>query len=239
MKMKQKAMMIAALAVFAVSCGQQATGDNTLTAKEKSEGWELLFDGKTMNGWHVYNMGKAPSAWSVKDGALVCTQGAAKEVGDLVTDKEFKNYELQFDWKISKQGNSGVFINVAERPDLPAAWATGPEYQLLETSHPDNENPKKRTGGLFALFAPESGAAMKPQEEWNQSTIRQVDGKIEFYLNGKLTLRQDLQSRQWKDTVAATHFKNYADFGKFTSGHIALQDWNKGVSFKNIKIKQL
>ncbi|SHM74534.1 protein of unknown function [Chitinophaga jiangningensis] len=239
MKMKQSAIVLAALAVFTVSCGSQGTADNELTSTEKQEGWELLFDGKTMHGWHVYNMGNVPSAWSVKDGALVCTQGAAKDVGDLVTDKEYKNYELLFDWKISKEGNSGVFINVVERPDLPAAWATGPEYQILEASHHDNENPKKRSGGLFALFAPVNAAPLKAQEEWNQAKIRQVDGKFEFYLNGQLTAQQDLNSQQWKDTVAATHFKNYADFGKYTAGHIALQDWNKGVSFKNIKIKQL
>ena len=88
---------------------------NQLTAQEKEEGWKLLFDGKSMQWWHLYNRGDAPSAWIVQDGELYCQPiFDATEHGDLVSDQEFKNYELAFEWKISEGGNSGVFINVLE-----------------------------------------------------------------------------------------------------------------------------
>jgi hypothetical protein len=74
-----------------------------------------LFDGKTINGWHLYNKGKVASAWVVKNGELKCDPmilDAERE--DLVTDKEFENFDLKFEWKISKEGNSGVFSTLSK-----------------------------------------------------------------------------------------------------------------------------
>ncbi len=126
---------------------------NQLTPQEKKEGWVLLFDGKTTNGWHLYNRGKIASVWQVNNGELVCQPENYKaEQGDLVTDRTFKNYDLRFEWKIAKEGNSGVFVNVLERKDIPTAWASGPEYQLLDTAHPDYTiSPKKRAGALYSF----------------------------------------------------------------------------------------
>jgi hypothetical protein len=78
-----------------------------------------------------------------------------------------------------------------------------------------------------------------PPGQWNESRIRQQDGHVEFYLNGVLTTQMDLGTAAWADSVARTHFKTYPAFGKRTSGHIALQDWYKAVSFKDIRIREL
>jgi hypothetical protein len=175
----------------------------------------------------------------VKDGELVCGPDKRLVHGDLVTDKEFTNYDLRFDWKINKEGNSGVFIDVQERPDIPATYASGPEYQILEVSHADNSNPLKQTGAIFNLTKQANPGKPTVSGEWNTSRIVQQNGHVQFYLNGVLTTEQDFRSAAWTDSVAKTHFNTYPEFGKHVSGRIGLQDWFKAISFKNIRIKEL
>jgi len=120
-----------------------------------------------------------------------------------------------------------------------AAWMTGPEYQLLEKAHVDFDKPEKKPGSLYAFTKEPATVTNNKPGEWNQSTIKQVNGVIEFYLNGVRTAKQDLTSQDWKDAVAQTHFKAYPEFAMITKGHIALQDWQKPVSFRNIKLLPL
>jgi hypothetical protein len=222
------------------ACEKEAAGPNTLSKAEKSEGWVLLFDGATTNGWHVYNKGKVASIWQVKDGELYSDpENMSLETGDLVSDRQFEDFELKFEWKMTKGGNSGVFINVLEREDIPTPWASGPEYQLLENSHQDYTNEVKRPGCLYGFDAQKTTVESFPFGQWNESRIRQVDGKIEFYLNGVLTAEKDLTSAEWQASVAESNFKGFPEFGKRISGHIVVQDWAKGVSFRNIKIREL
>src|SRR5277367_3165639 len=170
-------------------CSGTTSQNNTLTDQETRDGWKLLFDGKTTDGWHLYNRGKVPSAWIVDTGVLYCKPDGKLEHGDLITDKEYENFDLQFEWKIIKNGNSGVFVDVQEDTSIRTAWASGPEYQLLEESNPDNASPLKKSGCLFGLYPQLNPAALKPFGEWNQSRIVQSNGKVEFYLNGILTLK--------------------------------------------------
>lgn len=225
--------------LFSCANPNPSLADNQLTDQERSDGWVSLFDGKTTKGWHLYNKGNIPSSWSVRDGELTCSTDPKTQHGDLLTDKQYENYDFKFDWKITPKGNSGVFINVVERQDLPTAWASGPEYQLLDSAHPDYAIPLKRSGAIFGLDGRLNPVDDKAAGEWNHSEIKQFDGKIEFYLNGVLTVKEDFNSQLWKDSISHTHFREYPEFGKHTRGFIALQDWYKGVSFKNLKIKGL
>ena len=230
-----------AAACFVASIFYSCSGkrDNQLSDQEKKDGWTLLFDGKTTDGWHLYNAGKVPSKWMVKDGVLYSDTSDQYLQGDLTTDKEYKNFELTFEWQIQEQGNSGVFIDVVEKPDLHATWVSGPEYQLLDKSHPDNAISNKRSGAMFGLDSPRTAVNLKPAGEWNQSTIKQVNGKVEFYLNGVLTVQEDLNSPSWSAKVAQSNFKNFPEFGKHLKGHIAFQYWSKGVLLRNIKLREL
>lgn len=229
---------IAAMSVLA-ACSPAKDKNNVLTDQEVKDGWTLLFNGKTTDGWHLYNRGKVPSAWVVVNGELYCKPDGRLEHGDLVSDKEYENFDLQFDWKIIRYGNSGVFIDVQEDTAIRTAWASGPEYQLLDDSNPDYANPLKRSGALFGLFPQLHAADIRPGGEWNQSRIVQRNGKVEFYLNGISTLEEDFRSPAWADTVRKSHFGQFPEFGKHTRGRIGLQDWSKGVSFRNLKIKEL
>ena len=89
---------------------------NTLTAEEQAAGWELLFDGRTLNGWKRFNHDSIGPLWSVQDGVIVCdgkglTEGTADVGGSLMTLKSYGNFELAFDWKLSPGGNSGVITS--------------------------------------------------------------------------------------------------------------------------------
>ena len=236
-------LLILAFGFMNISCSEKKIGNNELSDSEIKDGWQLLFDGKTAQGWHLYNKANTPSAWIVKDGELFCNPDTFEvEHGDLVSDKEYANFELKFDWKITSAGNSGVFINVIERDTIPRAWASGPEYQLLDHEGIGKEYLKDSTKWAACLygFMPQKNVS-KPKSagQWNESRIVQNNGKIAFYLNGILTAEQDLTSETWKGMVANSGFKYFPLFGKNTKGRIALQDWSKGVSFRNIKIKEM
>lgn len=215
---------------------------NQLLDIEKEQGWELLFDGKTLNGWHLFNNSDSTrfSAWEVRKGVLYCNAtDETKVFGDLVTDKEFENYELVFDWQMALRGNGGVFINVQESPEYTATYQTGPEYQLLEPEHMDTKTPLKRPGCLWGLSPQVNQVAAKPTGQWNTTRIVQQAGKIQFYLNGKLTAEEDLKSPAWRTKIANSGFKDAPGFGKATQGRIALQNWYFESWFRNMKIREL
>ena len=241
--MKKNLWLALAIISLFYACQKPQNEPNTLTEEEIKEGWQLLFDGKTTDGWHLYNKGETPSAWMVVDGTLFCNPDTFEvDHGDLVTNKTYENFDLTFEWNITKAGNSGVFFNVQEAPEYPTAWTTGPEYQLLDNSGVPAEYLENRTHWAACLYGfkeIDSTLVPKPSGEWNLSRIKQIDGKIEYYLNGALTAQEDLKGENWANLVANSNFKTFPAFGKATSGHIALQDWSKGVSFRNIKIKTL
>ena|ERR1700744_4724814 len=231
-------VMIISAATF-VGYAYTADPNNKLSANEKAQGWKLLFDGISTSGWHLYNSQSAFTVWKAKDGELFCDPNDKTGPGDLITDKEYKNFDLKFDWKLPKGGNSGVFLNVLERKDIPTAWASGPEYQLLDNANADYAKPEDRSGCLFGMTSQKTPVKTKPADTWNHSEIKQKDGKVQFFLNGVLTTEQDFTSKAWTQKVAASHFHGFPEYGKHTSGHITLQDWATGVSFRNIKIKEL
>ena len=245
-KMKKHSIIAGILAIaisilFLPGC----SGDkeqNVLSDQEKKDGWTLLFDGKTMNGWHLFNRGSIPSAWSVDSGMLVCNPHA-KDVkhGDLVTDRVFQDFDLQFDWKISKAGNSGLFINVLERPDLGTTFSTGEEYQLLDDRNVPPEylsNLSHKAAAIFGVV-PNTSNTVPKSGEWNHSRILQQNGAVTFWLNDVLTVQVDLKSESWKSLVAASSLSKYREFGGAVIGHLALQDWTNGVAFRNIKLREL
>ncbi|WP_104381224.1 DUF1080 domain-containing protein [Sphingobacterium sp. HMA12] len=227
------------MSAMLISCDQEISQPNTLSEKEKTEGWQLLFDGKSLDKWHVYNQTGTNPAWVIKDGILYCDPNNQSNRGDLVSNETYQNYEFQFDWKLEKEGNSGVFINVQEKPDINATWQSGPEYQLLEDSHADFSIPQKKAGCLYTFLPQQNFVNTKTKAEWNTSRIIQKDGKVTFVLNNKITAEMDFNSDKWKSMVQQSHFKDFPEFGKNTSGKIALQDWSRGVSFRNLKIKAL
>ncbi len=206
--------------------------ENTLTAKEKADGWVLLFDGKTTHGWRSYKKTEAGAQWQVIDGVLTLTQGGG---GDLVTDKDYTNFELAFDWRISKMGNSGVMYHVSEGAgDHP--YLSGPEYQLLDNAH--GEPPLETAAGLFGLVAP-SKDVTKPVGEFNHSLLKVDHNHVEHWLNGVKVAEYTIGSEDFENRIKGTKFEKWPEFAKHDTGLIVLQDHGDGVAFRNIKIHVL
>jgi len=241
------------LATLCVNCcfSQAGTGTpaNTLSKKEKSDGWQLLFDGQSTNGWHSYGRPSAGKAWSVKDGAIYLdAEGkknmAAGESGDLVTNEEYGNFDLKLDWKIGLKGNSGIIFYIHEdTSQYHDSYNTGLEMQVLDNGtptrlgHPDGKLYTHRAGDLYDLLA--SKETVHPQGEWNHVEIICNKGKLDFYMNGVHTLSTTLWNENWKQMIAISKFKAMPDWGTFRQGKISLQDHGEEVAFRNIKIRKL
>ena len=218
---------------------------NTLTSKEKTEGWQLLFNGKNTDGWHNYGKQNAGPEWKVEDGGLHLDASMPnKEGGDLVTNNEYGNFDLQLDWKISDKGNSGVLFYVNEDPaKYEETYFTGPEMQILDNGtptrlgQPDGKIYTHRAGDLYDLLP--SKEVAKPLGEWNHIEIKSLNGKLDFYMNGVRTLSTHMWDDNWKKMIAISKFKDMPGFGTFKKGEIALQDHGDDVWFRNIKIRKL
>jgi hypothetical protein len=215
---------------------------NALTAKEKKAGWLLLFDGKTTDGWHTYNKNRVTKNWKVVNGALVMDpkEKTKDEGGDIVTNKEYENYEFSTEWKISEAGNSGIIFNVKEDPKYPDTYTTGPEMQVLDNiKATDNKKENHLAGLLYDMAGTAASSKPKPVGEWNVAKIIQNKGHLTFYLNGIKTVDVQQGSEEWKAMIADSKFKTWPDFASATKGKIAFQDHGHEVSFRNVKIRKL
>ncbi len=147
------------LVVFASLKFLDVSAQGTLTDQEKKEGWKLLFDGQTTAGWRNYGGDKIGEAWKVKEGVLYLDTSKKKDWqtlggGDIITDKEYENFELSIDWKIEACGNSGIMFNVVESTENQYAWYSATEVQVLNnTCHPDAKIIKHRAGDLYDLIS--------------------------------------------------------------------------------------
>jgi len=212
---------------------------NQLTQQEKTKGWQLLFDGKTLNGWKTFK--DQPGSWKVTDGML-CSASADAGNADLLTNGVYENFELDIDWKISPEGNSGILYLVTE--DYDQTFLSGPEYQLIDDDgFPEKIEDWQKTGANYAMNPPAIKAAKKPGE-WNTTKIIVNKGHVEHWLNGKKVVDYTLWSDEWKKQKAAGKWKDAAGYAASKSGHIALQSSHSnvetsGICFRNIKIQQL
>lgn len=216
-----------------------------LTEEQKAEGWKLLFDGKTTSGWHKYGGGPAGSAWKVADGMLyldtaIKENWQIKGGGDIVTDEEFDNFHLKLEWKIAKDGNSGVIFYIHEdSAKYTWAWETGPEMQVLDNNgHPDAKIEKHRAGDLYDLIS-SSKETVKPAGEWNQVEIIADNGRLDFFLNNENIVSTIMWDDTWRKMIAGSKFVKMPDFGTYKKGRIGLQDHGNMVWFKNVMIRKL
>ncbi|MFM9075824.1 MAG: DUF1080 domain-containing protein, partial [Bacteroidota bacterium] len=114
---------------------------NTLTDQERSNGVSLLWDGKSTTGWRGAYKEKFPEkGWEIRDGELsVQPSGGGESVngGDIVTEKMFGAFDLQFEFRLTPGANSGVKYAVTEKENNQGS-AIGLEYQILDDEqHPD------------------------------------------------------------------------------------------------------
>ncbi|ULQ58378.1 DUF1080 domain-containing protein [Flavihumibacter rivuli] len=242
-------MAIIAMAMLACNnqpSGEAGTADSAVTlttvTMDSSAAPVALFDGKTLAGWHAYNKPGEIRNWVVQDGALVCLGKAHGDTGgDIVTDKEYENFELSFEWKISKGGNSGVMYHVIEDPKYKGPYETGPEYQVIDDiGFPQKLEEWQKAGADYAMnLADTTKKKLMPVGEWNSSKIVFNKGHVEHWLNGEKIVEFQAWTPEWEKEKKEGKWKDYPDYGSAKKGKIALQDHGDQASYRNIMIREL
>lgn len=220
------------LSMLTVGAAQSQSMANTLTDAERAAGWKLLFDGQTTAGWRGY-LKNAVTGWQVVDGALT----RAAEGGDIITTEQYRNFELALEWKIGPGGNSGVFYRAVEGPS--AIYFSAPEMQVLDDAlHADGQSPLTSAGSNYGLH-PAPRGVVRPVGEWNAVRIVVQGNQVEHWLNGRLIVRYQLHSNEWKTLVAGSKFAQWKEYGQAREGHIGLQDHGDWVAYRSIRIRVL
>ena len=223
-----------AIALVAAGTATAQSAPSTLTPKEKADGWSLLFDGHTTSGWRGYKQQSMPAGWSVVDGTLT----KSTETGDIVTTREYGDFELDVDWKIGSGGNSGIFYRGTEEYDH--VYWSAPEFQLLDDANaPDGKSRLTAAGSDYALYPAPAGIVKAAGEGKTTRSIGE-GAQVKNRVNGTKIVSYELWSPDWTAKVKQSKFSPYGHYGMAKRGLIAIQGDHPGLlALRNIKIREL
>lgn len=214
--------------------------------QQKSD-WVWLFNGTSTDQWVSAKSDQFPKeGWAIENKTLVVnknTNGKGQEAklvrgGDIITKKTYSRFDLEFEFKLAPGANTGLKYFTKKYPD---SSILGCEYQLIDdTGNKDianDTNDKRRTAGLYELFAPTS-RQLKPIGEWNKGRIKVEGTQVIHWLNGVKVVEYTMGSPEFKKAKADSKFKDVEDFGT-APGYILLQDHGDEATFRNIRIREL
>ncbi|MBS1543323.1 MAG: DUF1080 domain-containing protein [Bacteroidetes bacterium] len=250
---KPFAFILIAVLTTLLACQKSAKNDdqnseavmNMLTDEEKASGWELLFDGKTLNGWKRYNHDTIGPLWSVRDSAIMCNgeglgEGSKAAAGSLMTIKQYSNFELTLEWKLSPKGNSGILYHVVEKPELKHDYESGPECQILDDpAYVGQINDAQRAGSNYDMYPAAADRKVNPPGQWNSVRIIYNNGHVEHWLNGQKVVEFQEGTQDYQERFKKSKWVDYPQWNQSNTGSISLQDHGAPVYFRNIKIKVL
>ncbi len=232
--------LILAAGIFYTGCRNAA---NKLTEQEAADGWVLLFNGKNLDGWRDFKgSGDTITApWKAEKGTLTSLGLGSDSTGYIVTKKEYENFILAFDWKISKGGNSGMLYHVVERPQYKVPYVTGPEYQLIDdVGFPDHLEDWQKAAADYAMYVCDTTKkVLNEVGKWNTSKIVFDNGHVEHWLNGQKVIEFQAWSDDWFARKGSGKWENAPEYGLARSGVFAVQDHGSRIWFRNMKIKEL
>jgi hypothetical protein len=232
-------LLLLLLGVTACKQEKRESGESMsqLPEKQTVQPWISLTNA---SDWRGYNMDSLPSNWSVEDGLISCFGEAGDMGGDIISKQTYDNFELEFEWKISEGGNSGVFYQVVEDTIYHSPYQTGPEYQLLDDAgFKEPIQDWQMAGANYAMHVPNGKKRLNPAGEWNTGRIVFNRGKVEHWMNGEKILEFDKFTEDWQKRRDSGKWNDYPDYGKANEGYLALQDHGAGVWFRNIRVRRL
>ncbi len=207
-----------------------------LSAPASGAGWTALFDGQTFNGWTTQNGDPVTeAAWHIADGMIHLDTSAGRG-GNLITDRDYADFELLFEWKISEGGNNGIKYRVKDYDGR----VLGCEYQLIDDERNKNLRPTQMTASLYDVYEPRVyDDLLKPAGEFNRGRIVVCGSRIEHWLNGYLVVAATVGSPEWAARIADSKFSDAEGFGANRLGRIMLTDHGDDVWFRNIYLRPL
>lgn len=221
---------------------------NKLTKNELDSGWEMLWDGETTKGWRGAKLEAFPEeGWEIKNRELIVLAsggGESEAGGDIVTLKNYSDFELMVDFKLTPGANSGIKYYVDTNINKGAGSSIGLEYQILDDQlHPDaklgNHAGSRTLASLYDLIQADIEKPTKPIGEWNRAHIVSKNNQVTHYLNGAKVLEYERMTPEFRTLVSESKYVVWPNFGELKEGQILLQDHGDLVHFKNIKIKEL
>ena len=202
--------------------------------QESAQPLAEIFDGKSLDNWSLENGKPVPSGWEVNNGTIHRKRGK-KRIGNIVTREQYGDFDLSFEWKIAKGGNSGVKYRVQKY----GRKMLGYEYQILDTGKTNQPPSKKDTGSIYALFEPNADRKINPTDQFNTSRIIAQGNRIDHWLNGQLIASATIGNTEWEKRIAESKFSDVPDFGRNAKGRIMLTDHGAEVWYRNLKISSL
>ncbi len=226
------------LMILTISC---VSGKKNRTASQSA--WENLFVGTSTEKFRGYKTADFPNdSWAVENNTLKARTKVDNI--DFITKDTYKNFELTFEWKTSKAGNSGVFFNVQEDQTLVSGngnsphWLRNYEMQLLDDINFYDKNPKRSTGALYDLMTPKD-KVLKTVGEFNTARLIVNNQHVEHWINDLKVLEYQMDSEELKELVLKSKFKDVKDFARYQEGHIMFQHHGLVFWYKDIKIRRL
>lgn len=218
----------------AASASASAAASATASATATADGWRPLITGNSLAGWRGYKADTVPAGWTVADGMLTKSVGTR----DLVTQEQFGDFELEWEWKLATGGNAGVFYRGTEEYDR--IYWTGTEYQLLDDPNaPDGRSRLTSAGAVYGLY-PSPEGVVKPAGEWNASRVVARGAHVEHWLNGQKLAEYEAGSPDWEAKVKASKFARWPNYGRARRGHIAIQGDHRGdLAIRGMRIREL
>lgn len=214
-----------------------------ISCENKANEWTVLFDGTNTDQLRGYKMESFPlECWEVVDGAISTLQDV--ENIDIVTKNQYLDFELEFEWKVSKAGNSGVFYHLQEdMTNEPGNgnspnWMEDFEFQILDDIDFYDKEPVRSAGSLYDLITP-ANKVLKPVGEYNTARLLVKDGHAEHWLNGVKVVEYNIGSPEMNTLLEESKFKDIEVYGKPEMGHIMFQHHGQKVWYKNIRIREI
>ncbi len=198
--------------------------ENGLTHKERKEGFELLFDGKTLNHWHSVKEEPGAGSWRVRKGILTWDKGGSW----LSTDETFYDFVLRLDYRTGAASNSGIFLRSAEEGN-PAF--SGMKLEILGDSGKPAD--LHSTGALSGAAAHFKNMA-KPDGEWNHVEVSLIKRELTAIWNRERVLEVNLDDPKYQNVQGRPLAERLVD------GHIGLHahcSSGAPVEFRNIRIQ--